>query len=97
EWYQVTLGGSDGTRLSGIPTPGKVIGPAFAADEVVDVIDALITTYSGQRLAGEYFIQTLKRVGHDPFKASANTVRTSTNRSKPAAAHDAPPTATSTA
>ena len=97
EWYQVTLGGSDGTRLSGIPTPGKVIGPAFAADEVVDVIDALITTYSGQRLAGEYFIQTLKRVGHAPFKASANAVRTSTNRSKPAAAHDAPPTATSTA
>ena len=97
EWYQVTLGGSDGTRLSGIPTPGKVIGPAFAADEVVDVIDALITTYSGQRLAGEYFIQTLKRIGHDPFKASANAVRTSTNRSKPATAHDAPPTATSTA
>ncbi len=29
EWYQVTLGGSDGTTLSGPATGGKVVGPAF--------------------------------------------------------------------
>jgi sulfite reductase (NADPH) hemoprotein beta-component len=40
EWYQVTLGGSDGTRLSGEAVPGKVIGPSFAANEMVDVIEA---------------------------------------------------------
>ncbi|MBV8470567.1 MAG: nitrite/sulfite reductase, partial [Burkholderiaceae bacterium] len=34
EWYQVTLGGSDGSTLSGEPVPGKVIGPSFAAEEI---------------------------------------------------------------
>ena len=34
EWYQVTLGGSDGSTLSGASVPGKVIGPSFGADEV---------------------------------------------------------------
>ncbi|WP_372658136.1 nitrite/sulfite reductase, partial [Hydrogenophaga sp.] len=37
EWYQITLAGSDGTRLSGESVAGKVIGPSFAADEVPDV------------------------------------------------------------
>ncbi|NCP55966.1 MAG: nitrite/sulfite reductase, partial [Rhodoferax sp.] len=27
EWYQISLGGSDGSSLSGDPVPGKVIGP----------------------------------------------------------------------
>ena len=31
EWYQITLGGSDGSTLSGGSVPGKVIGPSFAA------------------------------------------------------------------
>ena len=31
EWYQVTLGGSDGSVRSGAPQAGKVIGPSFAA------------------------------------------------------------------
>jgi sulfite reductase (NADPH) hemoprotein beta-component len=34
EWYQVSLGGSDGSTISGTPPAGKVIGPSFAADEV---------------------------------------------------------------
>jgi sulfite reductase (NADPH) hemoprotein beta-component len=80
EWYQVTLGGSDGTRLSGTATPGKVIGPAFAAEEVVDVIDAIITTYRDVRVEREYFIQTVKRIGIDAFKAPANAARTATHR-----------------
>ena len=49
EWYQVTLGGSDGSRLSGEAMPGKVIGPSFAAGEVPDVIEALLDTYRAQR------------------------------------------------
>ena len=36
EWYQITLGGSDGSTLSGNAQIGKVIGPSFAADEVPD-------------------------------------------------------------
>jgi len=75
EWYQVSLGGSDGSTLSGAPTPGKVIGPSFAADEVPDVIEALIDTYLAQRQAGEHFIQTVRRIGIPPFKVAADAQR----------------------
>ena len=78
EWYQVSLGGSDGSSISGSSAVGKVIGPSFAADEVPDVIEAVITTYRGQRAANERFIDTVKRVGLDPFKIAANAVRQST-------------------
>jgi sulfite reductase (NADPH) hemoprotein beta-component len=78
EWYQVTLGGSDGSTQSGPATPGKVIGPSFAADEVADVMEALIDTYRQQRATHEKFIDTVKRVGLDPFKSAANAVRRST-------------------
>ncbi|OSZ75449.1 nitrite/sulfite reductase [Hydrogenophaga sp. IBVHS1] len=80
EWYQVTLGGSDGSRLSGEATPGKVIGPSFAASEVPDVIEALLDTYRTQRVSGETFVATLKRAGAEPFKTAANAVRVSTAR-----------------
>ncbi|MCB4365384.1 nitrite/sulfite reductase [Hydrogenophaga taeniospiralis] len=85
EWYQVTLGGSDGTRLSGEATPGKVIGPSFAANEMTDVIEALLTTYRAERQSGETFVQTVKRVGIDPFKTAANAVRVATARTPVAA------------
>ena len=78
EWYQISLGGSDGSTISGTSAPGKVIGPSFAADEVADVIESVIETYRGQRAADELFIDTVKRVGLDPFKTSANAVRRST-------------------
>ena len=84
EWYQVSLGGSDGSTISGAAVPGKVIGPSFAADEVADAIEAVVDTYRAQRAANERFIDTVKRIGLEPFKASANAVRRST-----AAAHAA--------
>ena len=85
EWYQVTLGGSDGTRLSGEAVPGKVIGPSFAANEMTDVIEALLTTYRAERQTAETFTQTVKRVGIDPFKTAANAVRVATARTPVAA------------
>ncbi|MDM0041416.1 nitrite/sulfite reductase [Variovorax sp. J22G21] len=75
EWYQVSLGGSDGSALSGTPQAGKAVGPSFSAAEVPDVIEAVLGTYRDTRNAGETFIDTLRRVGHDPFKASANGAR----------------------
>ncbi|AMM26450.1 nitrite/sulfite reductase [Variovorax sp. PAMC 28711] len=75
EWYQVTLGGSDGSLLSGTPQAGKAVGPSFSAAEVPEVIEAVLGTYRDTRNAGETFIDTLRRVGHDPFKASANGAR----------------------
>jgi sulfite reductase (NADPH) hemoprotein beta-component len=78
EWYQLTLGGSDGTVLSGTTVAGKVIGPSFAADEIADAIDAVIDTFKRERLAGEHFVDAVKRLGLDPFKTAANAVRVST-------------------
>jgi sulfite reductase (NADPH) hemoprotein beta-component len=81
EWYQVTLGGSDGSDLSGAAVPGKVVGPSFASDEVPEVLEAILNTYRDQRALGENFISTLRRVGHEPFKSAANGARHSTGRS----------------
>lgn len=80
EWYQVTLGGADGTDLSGPSQPGKVVGPSFSAAEVPGVIDAVLDIYRRERQAAadgksETFIATLKRVGIEPFKAAANAAR----------------------
>ncbi len=79
EWYQVTLGGSDGSDLSGPAGAGKVVGPSFSAVEVPGVIEALLATYRDTRSVvdgrRENFIDTLRRVGHDPFKTAANAAR----------------------
>ena len=75
EWYQVTLAGSDGSSLSGNAQAGKAVGPSFTAAEVPEVIEAVLTTYRDTRSQGETFIDTLRRVGHDPFKAAANGAR----------------------
>ena len=79
EWYQITLGGADGSNVSGPALPGKVVGPSFLAAEVPDVIAAVLDTYrslrqsTGQR--SESFIETLRRTGLDPFKLAANGAR----------------------
>ena len=78
EWYQVTLGGADGSHGSPNATPGKVIGPSFASDEVADVVEALIETYRSIRTGKETFLETVRRVGIDPFKAAGNAVRHTT-------------------
>ncbi len=83
EWYQVTLGGSDGSDLSGPAGAGKVVGPSFSAAEVPEVIEAIINKYLELRSPtnnnpngrAEYFIETLRRVGQDSFKAAANSAR----------------------
>jgi sulfite reductase (NADPH) hemoprotein beta-component len=79
EWYQVTLGGSDGSLLSGAALAGKVVGPSFSAAEVPEVIEAVLDTYRRERVStdgkAETFIATLRRVGLDPFKAAANAAR----------------------
>ena len=80
EWYQVTLGGSDGSELSGPARAGKVVGPSFAAAEVVDVIEAVLDVYKDRRDGGENFIDTLQRVGFDAFKTAANSARFATAR-----------------
>ena len=64
EWYQITLGGAQG-KASAL---GKVIGPAFSAAQVPDVISRLIATYVRYRESDEPFIDTVQRIGLEPFK-----------------------------
>jgi sulfite reductase (NADPH) hemoprotein beta-component len=78
EWYQITLGGADGAALGGPAAVGKVIGPSFAADEVPDVIDALIQTYRLGREPGERFVDAVRRLGVKPFRSAADDVRRTT-------------------
>ncbi|MBS1129824.1 MAG: sulfite reductase beta subunit [Proteobacteria bacterium] len=64
EFYQVTLGGRQGNDAK----LGKVIGPSFAAEEMPDVVDKIIKVYIENRHADERFLDTLDRIGIDPFK-----------------------------
>ena len=75
EWYQITLGGSDGSALSGAPKAGKVVGPSFSSAEVVDVIEAVLQVYTEQRHHGESFIDAVNRLGIEAFKLAANAAR----------------------
>ena len=65
EYYQVTLGGSadENTAI------GKLIGPAFTEEEIVDAIENIVETYrSLRRDDQETFLETWRRVGNAPFK-----------------------------
>ena len=75
EWYQVSLGGSDGSTLSGPAIAGKVVGPSFGAHEIPGVIEAVLDAYRLNRVGRETFIDTLRRVGFEPFKVAANSAR----------------------
>ena len=64
EFYQVTLGGS----ASEDAAVGKVVGPGFSNDEIVDAVETILDTYVDIREDGERFIDTFQRVGVKPFK-----------------------------
>lgn len=65
EFYQVSIGGAQGAGAS----LGKVIGPAFAQDQVPEVVEKLIEVYLEQRDSEhERFIDTVHRIGIEPFK-----------------------------
>lgn len=66
EFYQVSIGGSQGLGAS----LGKVIGPSFAQGDMADVVEKLVGTYVDLRIEDERFIDTVKRLGIEPFKVS---------------------------
>ncbi|MGC8118420.1 nitrite/sulfite reductase [Metapseudomonas otitidis] len=69
EWYQVTLGGAQGMSAA----LGRVIGPSFSAAEVPQVIEHIADTYLAHREGDERFVDTLGRIGLEPFKARVYT------------------------
>jgi len=64
EWYQVTIGGEQGNATA----LGKVIGPSFARADMADVVEKLIATYIEYRHEDERFVDTVHRLGIEPFK-----------------------------
>ncbi|AJK47470.1 nitrite/sulfite reductase [Burkholderia plantarii] len=74
EWYQVSLGGEQGTGQDGLKL-GRVIGPSFSAEEVPDVITKLVDTFVDTRIDGERFIDTYNRIGIAPFKERVYAAR----------------------
>ena len=75
EWYQISIGGHSGRALGDKATApatalGAVIGPSFAAADVPDVIEKLVHTYVENRFDDEYFVDTVNRIGIEPFKGN---------------------------
>jgi sulfite reductase (NADPH) hemoprotein beta-component len=71
-YYQVTIGGNQGTPA----LVGKIIGPSFKQEEVPDVVEQLIRTYLSLRDSEhERFVDVVRRTGITPFKEAvyANT------------------------
>ncbi|SUZ32406.1 Sulfite reductase [ferredoxin] [Roseibaca ekhonensis] len=67
ENYQITLGG-DATEAAAL---GQRTGPGFAHDQVIPALDRLMNAYLALRDGpSETFIDTLRRLGHAPFKAA---------------------------
>ncbi len=64
ENYQLTFGGSGAEDVS----IGKIIGPGFSEDGVVDAVEKATEVYKSLREGDERFIDTYRRVGLDPFK-----------------------------
>ena len=65
EYYQITIGG----RADEEAELGELIGPAVRYGEVANVVEDIVAAYVELReRPGEIFIDTLKRVGIEPFK-----------------------------
>jgi sulfite reductase (NADPH) hemoprotein beta-component len=64
ENYQLTFGGSGAEDVS----IGKIIGPGFDEDGVVDAVEKATDVYKALRTDGERFLDTYRRVGLEPFK-----------------------------
>ncbi|WP_299380733.1 radical SAM protein [uncultured Kiloniella sp.] len=65
EYYQITLGGNANENAA----IGKIIGPSFAYDKIVDAVETVVNTYLEIRdSAEESFLDAYNRVGMAPFK-----------------------------
>jgi sulfite reductase (NADPH) hemoprotein beta-component len=72
EYYQVSIGG----RSDEDAELGALLGPAVRYGEVVDVVEDIVAAYVELRARpGEIFIDTVKRVGVEPFKERIHAAR----------------------
>ncbi|WP_425230341.1 nitrite/sulfite reductase [Sphingomonas sp.] len=64
ENYQLLLGGSGAEDVS----LGKITGPGFDEDGIVDAVERVTDRYLAERADGERFLDTYRRLGMEPFK-----------------------------
>jgi sulfite reductase (NADPH) hemoprotein beta-component len=68
EWYQITIGGSSSGRVS----LGEVIGPSVPKAAVAETLANILDVYVEERdSAEESFLETVRRIGIEPFKERA--------------------------
>jgi sulfite reductase (NADPH) hemoprotein beta-component len=67
EWYQISLGGSANGRTA----LGEVIGPSVPKHEVALTLERIVEVYRARRTDDEPFIETVRRIGLEPFRAGA--------------------------
>jgi sulfite reductase (NADPH) hemoprotein beta-component len=67
EYYQLQLGGSGAEDAS----IGDILGPAFGEHEIVDAVEHVIDVYLERRENDERFLDTVRRLGIEPFKERA--------------------------
>ena len=67
EFYQLQLGGSGAEDAS----IGEILGPGFGEHEIVDAVERVVDTYLEKREGSERFLDTVRRVGLEPFKERA--------------------------
>ncbi len=83
EFYQFTLGGDAGNEAA----IGERLGPAVGLDRVGEAFEAIIAVYLEQRLPGERFIDTYRRIGIEPFKVRVYGNERETRRVASGAGH----------
>jgi sulfite reductase (NADPH) hemoprotein beta-component len=72
EYYQLSIGG----RADEQAELGALLGPAVPYGEVADVVEDIVSAYVELReRPGEIFIDTVKRVGVEPFKERVHAAR----------------------
>jgi sulfite reductase (NADPH) hemoprotein beta-component len=72
EFYQITIGGQADEHAA----LGALIGPAVPYEEVADVVEDLVAAYLELReRPDEIFLDTVKRVGVEPFKERVYATR----------------------
>ncbi|MYC59100.1 MAG: nitrite/sulfite reductase [Gammaproteobacteria bacterium] len=64
EFYQISIGGSSAREAS----LARILGPSFARDEVPGVMRTLVDVYQAEKRQDESFLDTYRRIGHEPFK-----------------------------
>jgi len=67
EFYQLQLGGSGAEDAS----IGEILGPGFGEHEIVDAVERVVDTYLEKREGSERFLDTVRRLGLEPFKERA--------------------------